>query len=48
MNVVDPDGRVVETLWDAANVAMGVASFASNRAAGNVVGAIVDGAGTHR
>jgi RHS repeat-associated protein len=49
----DPDGRIIETLWDAANVAMDVASLAKNVAAGNYAGAaldlgglIVDGAAT--
>jgi len=45
VNNLDPDGNVVETAWDAANVAMGVASFSANAAAGNVVGATVDAVG---
>ena len=42
---IDPDGRVIETAWDAANVAMGVTSFVANVTAGNIVGAALDGAG---
>jgi RHS repeat-associated protein len=41
----DPDGRAVETPWDAANVAWGVASFAKNIATGNYAGAAVDAVG---
>jgi hypothetical protein len=41
----DPDGRVLESGWDYINVAMGVASLGKNLAAGNVVGAVVDGVG---
>jgi RHS repeat-associated protein len=41
----DPDGRIIETAWDAANVAMGVASFAKNVAIGNYAGAAVDAVG---
>jgi len=41
----DPTGAAVETPWDVANVAMGVASFGANAAAGNVVGAVVDAVG---
>lgn len=46
---VDPDGRVIETAWDVASIAMGVASTGANIAAGNygkaavdVVGVVVD------
>jgi hypothetical protein len=35
----------VETVWDAANVAMGVGSFMANVAAGNVGGAALDAVG---
>ena len=42
---IDPDGRFIDTAWDAANVAMGVTSFISNVTAGNIVGAALDGAG---
>lgn len=46
---VDPDGRIIETAWDVASIAMGVASTGANIAAGNygkaavdVVGVVVD------
>ncbi len=42
---VDPDGNIIETLWDAANVTMGVVSCAKNIAIGNYVGAAVDAGG---
>ena len=42
---IDPDGRFIDTAWDAANVAMGVTSFISNVTVGNIVGAALDGAG---
>ena len=42
---IDPDGRFIDTAWDAANVAMGVTSFVTNVTAGNIVGATLDGAG---
>jgi RHS repeat-associated protein len=45
LRYVDPDGRAIETPWDALNVGIGVASFAANVAAGNVGGAIVDAVG---
>jgi RHS repeat-associated protein len=41
----DPDGRIVETVWDAANVAMGVSSFVSNAKTGNWGAAAVDAIG---
>ena len=41
----DPDGRAVETVWDVANVAMGVVSFGKNVAIGNYGGAAVDAVG---
>jgi RHS repeat-associated protein len=41
----DPDGRIIETAWDAANLAMGVVSFAGNMAVGNYVGAAADAIG---
>jgi RHS repeat-associated protein len=42
----DADGRIpVETVWDAANVLMGAASFSANVAAGNYVGAAIDALG---
>ena len=42
---IDPDGRFIDTAWDAANVAMGVTSFISNVTVGNIVGVALDGAG---
>ena len=42
---IDPDGRFIDTAWDAANVAMGVTSFVANVTVGNIVGAALDGAG---
>jgi hypothetical protein len=45
LRYVDPDGRAIETPWDALNVGIGVASFAGNVAAGNVGGAVVDALG---
>ena len=42
---VDPDGRWIESLWDAVNLAMGVESFVSNIHEGNVSDALVDGVG---
>ena len=42
---VDPDGRWIESLWDAVNVAMGVENFVSNIHEGNVLDAVVDGVG---
>ena len=41
----DPDGKAVETPWDAFNVALGVASFADNISEGNYWSAALDGAG---
>lgn len=50
---IDPDGLYVETPWDAANLAMDVASLGGNLASGNyggaavdIVGLILDGAAT--
>jgi len=42
VNNVDPDGEAIETLWDVANIGMGVASAAGNIAAGNYGKAAVD------
>jgi RHS repeat-associated protein len=39
---VDPDGKAIETPWDAFNVALDVTSLAANIAAGNIGGAAVD------
>ncbi len=44
-NRTDPTGVIAETPWDAANVAMDVASLAGNVASGNVGGALLDAAG---
>jgi RHS repeat-associated protein len=45
LGYTDPDGHGIETLWDAANVALGVASFVKNVKEGNVKGAVVDAVG---
>ena len=45
VNYVDPDGEVVETLWDAANVAMGFDSLVDNLSEGNYLAASLDAAG---
>jgi RHS repeat-associated protein len=45
LRYVDPDGEAAETLWDAANVAMGVASLVSNVKAGNAGAAVLDAVG---
>jgi RHS repeat-associated protein len=45
LRYVDPDGHILETLWDVANALMGAASFAKNAKEGNVGAAIVDGLG---
>ncbi|GIU51514.1 hypothetical protein TUM4438_41410 [Shewanella sairae] len=42
---VDPDGRVAETVWDAANVTMGVASMGNNISSGNYGAAGIDAVG---
>jgi RHS repeat-associated protein len=39
---VDPDGRAIETPWDAVNVGMGVASLTANLISGNFLGALAD------
>lgn len=44
-NKNDPTGEIFETLWDAFNVGMGVASFASNIVDGNFGAAAVDAVG---
>lgn len=41
----DPDGKIIETAWDAFNVGIGVVSFVDNVKKGNVGWAIVDGLG---
>ena len=45
VNLVDPDGEAVETLWDIASIGMGVRSFVKNIKSGNVRGAIGDALG---
>jgi uncharacterized protein RhaS with RHS repeats len=45
LNKVDPDGKVAETVWDVANIALGVASAAGNIATGNYGAAALDAAG---
>jgi len=45
LRYVDPDGRAIETPWDAINVGIGVASFTANVAAGNVGSAAFDALG---
>jgi len=45
LRFVDPSGLVLETAWDVASLAMGVASFAGNVATGNVGGAVIDAVG---
>ena len=43
---IDPDGNIpVETVWDAANVALGVSTLIDNIKQGNVGAAVVDGLG---
>lgn len=41
----DPDGRILETGWDALNVAIGIASFTANIKQGNFIAAAVDAVG---
>jgi RHS repeat-associated protein len=41
----DPDGRIVETVWEVANIAMGATSAYSNFSQGNVGAGIVDSIG---
>ena len=45
MNLVDPDGNVIETALDAISLGLGVRSFISNIKAGNRRDAIWDGVG---
>ena len=49
----DPDGRIAETVWDVANVVMGIDSMSTNISSGNygaatidALGVIADGAAT--
>lgn len=41
----DPDGRAIETVWDAASLGMGVNSLVGNVREGNWGAAVVDGLG---
>jgi hypothetical protein len=41
----DPDGRIIETVWDLANVALGAKSLSSNFSKGDYSGAAVDAIG---
>ena len=41
----DPDGRIAETVWDVANIAMGAVSAYSNFSNGNIGAGIVDSVG---
>ncbi|WP_260473384.1 MULTISPECIES: RHS repeat domain-containing protein [Stenotrophomonas] len=41
----DPDGRIVETVWDVANIAMGASSAYSNFSQGNIGAGVVDSVG---
>ena len=45
VNLVDPDGNAIETLWDIASFVTGIKSLASNIKAGNTKAAIADGVG---
>jgi RHS repeat-associated protein len=45
LRYVDPDGEAAETVWDAANIAMGVASLVSNVKAGHTGAAALDAVG---
>ena len=42
---IDPDGRAIESPWDAANLAAGLVSLGANVASGNLLGAGLDFAG---
>ena len=44
-NVVDPDGSIIGTVFDAVSLVTGVKSFVSNVKQGNVKDAIIDGVG---
>ncbi len=45
LRYTDPNGKWIETLWDAANVAMGAKSAYDNFRAGNVLSGVVDTGG---
>ncbi len=42
---VDPDGKIIETAWDAANVAAGVVSLVANLRSGRIDSAVIDSIG---
>jgi RHS repeat-associated protein len=45
LKYIDPTGKFIDTLWDAASLALGINSFVDNVQSGNVGGAIADGFG---
>ncbi|QTD53862.1 hypothetical protein J3U87_15545 [Sulfidibacter corallicola] len=45
VNAVDPDGQALETVWDVANIGIGVASFVHNAREGNWLDATIDAGG---
>ena len=45
VNFVDPDGRFPDIIWDVASIGMGIHNLVQNVKAGNVWGAVGDGAG---
>ncbi len=45
VNLVDPDGEVVDVVWDVCNIITGAHSFAKNISAGNYKTAIIDAGG---
>lgn len=45
VNAVDPDGRIVETLWDLANVVIGAKSLYDNVSSGHYAAAAIDAVG---
>jgi RHS repeat-associated protein len=44
VNRTDPDGRVAETLWDIASLALSVGQFVQSPSIGNAIGVVVDAA----
>jgi RHS repeat-associated protein len=45
VKLVDPDGEVIESAWDAISLGMGIVSLGVNIKEGNIKGAIIDAAG---
>ena len=45
VNLVDPDGKAIETAWDIASIGLGIGSLVKNIKDGNIKGAIGDGLG---